>query len=498
MQVAELFARLGLQVDKKSWSAGNDVIAGLGKALVAWAGFKAIQGIAGWVTDTIAFGDAAVKTAQRLGITAEAVQELGYAAGQSGSSIEEVNAALGRFAKGMDDAKRIGTGKDPVTQALRSIGLSAKDLKGETLDQNLEVIANRFAEMPDGAKKTAAAMNLFGRAGANLIPLLNSGQKGIVDLRNEARELGLVISGKNAKEFEGLGDDIDRVKTTLIGLRNQAITTLLPTLREMVSGLLAWVKANREMIQSKITTVVKSLASALAFLGKVIAFVIERWEFFAAALTSMVVITGIIRLIKFIEWLRLASTAAAAKTALAWAAAAAPFVLIGAAIAGVALLIIKYRKTAREVFNWIVGSLVRLVDWITSLPGRALNALVRLGDLIKTKIGEAWEWVKDKAQDTWDWITSLPDRAKDFALDKVGLGDDKRSTQMQGPITRPGQVGYIVPSRRSQAVVQVTNGPMTIQVPAGANPADYEAAVKKGVREEWASQMNHALADAGE
>ena len=125
MQVAELFAKLGLQVDKKSWSVGNDVIAGLGKALVAWAGFKAVQGIAGWITDTIAWGDAAVKTAQKLGITAEAVQELGYVAGQSGTSGEALTAALARLSAGMSDVAK--TGKGPTADGLRAIGLSMKN-----------------------------------------------------------------------------------------------------------------------------------------------------------------------------------------------------------------------------------------------------------------------------------------------------------------------------------------------------------------------------------
>ena len=499
MQVAELFAKLGLQVDKKSWSVGNDVIAGLGKALVAWAGFKAVQGIAGWITDTIAWGDAAVKTAQKLGITAEAVQELGYVAGQSGTSGEALTAALARLSAGMSDVAK--TGKGPTADGLRAIGLSMKDLKGETLDQNLEAIAGAFAKMPDGAKKTAAAMDLFGKSGRDLIPLLNSGQEGIVALRKEAVELGIVMSGKDGKEFESFGDDIDRVKMSLVGLRNQAIIALLPTLREMVTNLLAWVKANREMIKSKIVSVVKGLAEILIVLGKAIAFVVEHWEIFAAALIGTAVVTGLMRLIKLIQFLQMASTAAAAKTALAWLVAAAPFVLIGAAIAAVALLIIKYKKQAREVFNWIAGQLVRFVDWITSLPGRAINALVSLGNLIKTKIGEAWDWVKKKAEEAWDYIVGIPGRIKDWALGKVGIGGGGTGMvpDMSGfaPAT-PGSASYLVPRKGGPPVVTITNGPMTVTVPPGGKPEDYEAAVRKGVQDEWANQMNHALADAGE
>jgi hypothetical protein len=47
-------------------------------------------------------------------------------------------------------------------------------------------VANAFQKMPDGARKSAIALKLFGLEGAKLIPFLNEGAKGIQALEDEA------------------------------------------------------------------------------------------------------------------------------------------------------------------------------------------------------------------------------------------------------------------------------------------------------------------------
>src|SRR5262245_1340871 len=146
--------------------------------LVALAAGSWAKGLIDDVTDTASH---VVDMSQRLGVSAEALQELGHAAGLSGSSLEGVSTGLRMLSRTALQAK---DGSDEAKKALRSVRLDAgKLVDGSlTLDDALVQVADKFAGMPDGAKKSALAMKVFGRSGADLIPLLNEGSQGIADM----------------------------------------------------------------------------------------------------------------------------------------------------------------------------------------------------------------------------------------------------------------------------------------------------------------------------
>lgn len=510
MVVAELFAKLGLKVDKKSWSVGNDVIAGLGKALAVWMGVKAIQGIGGWVKATMEAGDAAVKTAQKVGISTDAVQELGYAAGQSGSNVEGITGAMNKFSKSMQDVK---TGKEPVVGGLRDIGLSFRDVKStiarEGLDAALEQIADRFKAMPDGAKKGAAAVDIFGKSGRELIPLLNAGGAGIRELRQEARDLGVVIDEADAKSLEGFGDTIDRIKSALIGFRNQAVTALLPVLQEMATKLINWLKDadNRQRVISVMTSLINGLATACRIAASVIAFVVEHWEMFVAILAGTAVVTAFVRIIKLFQFLALASTRAAVTTLAAWAAAALPFVAIALVVAGIALALTKYRKQTMQVIDTIKKKAKELWDalpkgfkmafeLIANLPiiSQLIWLVKNIRDLPGAIKGAAKRFISGTEEGRAQWADKFglkgEDREKFIKGDNAALGMPKTSSDVLAPGTAAKPIG-------SGGPLSMTFGDIHVTPPAGADAQQYAEAVKSGIRDEWGKQMRQAMAGTG-
>ena len=336
MNIADLFAKLSLVPDKRSFDAADKMLGAVKTALLGVVAIKTGQWFAGLVKDTTDAASKAVDASQKLGVTAEAYQELGYAAGLSGSSVDGVEGGLKKLAMTLDKAKN--GGKEQAA-ALRAVGLSSSDasVKAGDLDEVLMKVADRIADMPDGAKKTALAMKLFGKSGADLIPLLNLGADGIGELRKEARELGVVIDNETAASLEEFGDDQDRVKAALTGLRNEAVKALLPTLRKMVTGLLEWVKANRKLLAQKLERVMRVLATALMIVAKAVVFLVDvidtmirNWELTLVVLASVGV-----------AYLALSAKAVAAglAAAAAWVAANAPIVLLGLLIAGAVLIV---------------------------------------------------------------------------------------------------------------------------------------------------------------
>lgn len=113
---------------------------------------------------------------ERVGTTAEDWQRLTHAAEESGSSAEEVAAAFGRLSKAIIDPTADGAA------AIAKLGLNFKDLRAMSPSQVFDAVAGAIAEIPDPLEKSATAMEIFGKSGAKLVPMINNLQ----GLKNEA------------------------------------------------------------------------------------------------------------------------------------------------------------------------------------------------------------------------------------------------------------------------------------------------------------------------
>lgn len=401
MIVAELFAKLGLIPDEGQWKHGHELVEGLHHAVEAYLGFEALKKVKELVEGTVEAAVEAKHLGERLSITSEAVQELGYAADVTGSSSEGMQQSLQRLALGLQHLKQNGTG--PAADALRSLGVPLSELKGENLEQNLETIADHFAKLPEGANKTALAMELFGRAGAQLIPLLNKGGGGIRELRAEAERLGVVMSDEMVEKSEQFELSQKKLGATLTGLRNTAVEALLPTLQKMVDALTEWVAENREAIVSTLETVIHGIAEAFRIVGEVISGATEFMQEHEEVVVSALQAIGLVL------------AAFAAEAAAEWIIAFAPIIAIIAAITALILLAKNWaevwdfvKEKVGDAWEWIVNKGEEFADWFESLPGRVLDWAEGIGDSIKQAFQDAWDYVVRGAHQAWEDIKDTP------------------------------------------------------------------------------------------
>lgn len=396
MNIADLAARLRIKPDKGSFDAADRLLTGVKVALGAIVAFKTVHFFAGLVEGTTELASHAVDVSKQLGITAEAVQELGYAAGQSGGNSEILEGGLKRLAATMAEAQG---GSKEARKAFSALGIDMRDLKGETPDQNLEVVAEAFRRMPDGAGKAAAAMKIFGKSGVGLIPLLNEGQAGIAKLRNEAHDLGGVLDNQTAAALEDFGDQQDKIKFSIQGLKNEIVVALLPTLRDMAAGFLQWVKVNRKIIAQKIAFVVRGIVAVLRVLGRVLGAVIDVFQFFAdhlgLAVTAVLALAGAMLIFKA------ESVAAALASAAAWARSLLSFLLLAAVLAAAILIV-------QDLWSWMNGgdSVIKdLYNSFTTWLGE--TAIGRVLGGIKAAFAATFDWIASKIQWAWDKIKAV-------------------------------------------------------------------------------------------
>jgi hypothetical protein len=188
-------------VARMSASLGKfaSTIAGLG-ALGAAGG---IAVVATRLRSAVDMADELNKASQKAGTTVERLSaHCNTPARLADVSSESLTGALAKLSRQMDQAAQ---GVKGPAAAFDAIGVAVKNADGSLRDSTevLTDVARVFATLPDGATKTALAIQLFGRAGAELIPLLNSGARRDQGPHGEAEKLGVVMSKELAQAVRG-------------------------------------------------------------------------------------------------------------------------------------------------------------------------------------------------------------------------------------------------------------------------------------------------------
>ena len=191
--------------------------------------------------------------AQRTGVSAEEFQKYAYAAKLSGMETATLEKAMIKQQKAFADAKE---GSKTTAEAYKRLGIDIKSIgsSGEAFD----VVIKKLASMKDETQRNALANDIFGKSYAELAPLLNSGADGIEQLKQEAVDLGAVISNETVAAGASFGDIIDKIKTSAGGMFNNLMTSLYPIIQQFMELILNNMPTIQNLIQ-QIAPVVASL-----------------------------------------------------------------------------------------------------------------------------------------------------------------------------------------------------------------------------------------------
>lgn len=167
--------------------------------------------------DGLEYGDTISKMSQKLGLATETLSVLAYQGELAGVELTGMANAMKFLIVNLSQAQREG---GESAEAFFRLGLSAKDYGTSAREQSrlLGDVAQAFKGMADGGQKAELAVKLFGRAGLDMIPLLNEGAEGFARAEREARSFGLVISAEQGRRIEKFNDDITRLTSSLKGL----------------------------------------------------------------------------------------------------------------------------------------------------------------------------------------------------------------------------------------------------------------------------------------
>lgn len=199
-------------------------------------GAFALYGLTTLVQSSINAADNLKDLSAQTGITVEVLGGLGFAASQSGGSLESIAGAAGKLNKTLAEA---ASGSRQALEPFQLLGISIQDAAGQTVtaDEAIARIAERFAAFADGPQKSALALRLFGKSGADIIPLLNDGGAALREnIAYYQRFSG--VTSEVAAQADQFNDTMGKIRLISGAVGTTLAAQLLPTMQRLADALL--------------------------------------------------------------------------------------------------------------------------------------------------------------------------------------------------------------------------------------------------------------------
>jgi|GEM_PF-1155700 len=229
--------------------------AALGGAAIAAGG--ALYGMA---TKAAGTTDRIDKLSQKIGLSRQGFQEWEFILSQSGTDIDKLQVGLKTMVQRMDETVK-GTGQG--SEMFKKLGISVKDSSGnlKSQEQVFEEVVNAMQKMPEGAEKSRLAFELFGKAGTELMPLLNSATGSVDEMKKMAHDLGMVLSDEAVDAGVLFTDTIDQLTRSFKAVTTQVGVNAMPIIQKFAE----WIIDHMPQIQAVIQAVFTYLGIAVNF-----------------------------------------------------------------------------------------------------------------------------------------------------------------------------------------------------------------------------------------
>lgn len=377
----------------RKFTALGSMVAGWGKSMLA-IGAAVLAPMIGLAKVTASMGDEFNKMSARTGVSVETLSEWAYAATLGGSSADALENGLRKMQKTLLDARM---GLSTAVDALNVLGISMSELESLSPEDQFKRIGDAISKIPDPSVRAGVAMEIFGRSGTALLPMLAKGAAGLEEVQKQARALGLTISTESAQAAADFTDKMSELWFIIKKAGFDIGSVLLPPLTDaaniierLVSTSMKWLKENKEVV-----VITLAIGAALVTAGAAL------YVFGTALVWSVGVVSAIGSAI---------STAWAAIAAVGGAIATVFTSPVLAAVAAVAVL--------GGTIAWASGAGGKALDWLgerfSELKGFATEAFHGIADammagdiqlaanILWVSLRIAWREGVDKLSEIWE------------------------------------------------------------------------------------------------
>lgn len=212
---------------KQSFDLMNSAVGQLRALLPAITFGAVVIGLQQLVTTTLDYADATGKMAAKTGASAEALSVLQVAASTADVTAEQLTGALIKQGKILNEIAT-GGGKD-AAKALEDLGLNAEELRRMDPGVAFGRIAEKLGAIEDSGRKSALSLQIWGKSGAELLPLLNDlATEGFDKVAERARAMGLVMSSELVASAARVNDSFTTLGNQVRGFALQFLEGFIP------------------------------------------------------------------------------------------------------------------------------------------------------------------------------------------------------------------------------------------------------------------------------
>ena len=246
MNVFELFAKLSLDTSEYDESLtgaessasnfgdvlkkGVTVAAGVTTAAITATATATVAGTKAFiegVSSVAEYGDTIDKMSQKMNMSAETYQEWDFIMQHCGTSIESMQASI----------KTLSTAAESGNEAFEQLGITEEDIASMSSEELFGATITALQNVEDETQRTYLASQLLGRGATELGALLNMTADETEDMREQAHELGGVLSDEAVKNAAQFQDSLQNMETAFTGLKNSMLTQFLPSFSTVMDGL---------------------------------------------------------------------------------------------------------------------------------------------------------------------------------------------------------------------------------------------------------------------
>jgi hypothetical protein len=459
----------------------------------------AVAGVAALTTQFVNLGDALADEADSVGMSTQALQTWQFAAADVGVEANALLSSIARLQRGIAD------GGEKTEAAFKTLGISFTRFKKLEPDAQMSVLAEAFKNYSGNANLSAVSMDLFGKSGFKLLPVLRRGQEGLEAMNEAARETGFILSDEVMAEMGKADAAANRFKMSLEGLRNKALAPLLPAFTSLSTQLgdiiarngpaiTAWaerfggelesktIPAIGAFVENDLPGLVSGLGEFVTTIGKIAsasADAVGGWGNLGAVLLGINFAPVIIALGGIVKALGGIAMGA-------WAVMGPWALLVGAIVAG-AVAVWYYWEPIKKFFSdlWdgLSGDAKMMWDTLTLGVKEFKDQFVAVWESIKSSVGAVIDWHLEKLRS----LLSMFDSIGGWFGKTMGLtGDGSYSPAGAAPLDAAGiPGGQIMPADRMPAasVGGRVNNHVEVKIDArGADAAEVERRLRSALQ----------------
>lgn len=234
MKAAERRVTFFKNRSNKNLGSVTKAFGGLGRAAAAFLPALSVAALVAGVKRVTNQLDEIGKKADQIGLTTDALQELRSIAESAGVAQTKLDSSMERFSKRLGEAEM---GMGAAKNALEELNLSASDLTAMPLDDALTVVAEKMSQIESPTRQAALAAGLFGREGVAMINMMRDGASGMDAMRQQARDLGIVIDEELIRGAEEAQTQLDLMSRVISANLSSALIELAPHLVSAATGI---------------------------------------------------------------------------------------------------------------------------------------------------------------------------------------------------------------------------------------------------------------------